>query len=185
MIGVLIFAPNLNSGFDTLVVPKQRLQSRDLTFLDTDGAVAIYIFHNKIYKITLITNYLSASPWFLFRGVSYRSRVGFLIDLIAGISNKTAAVFFSAHRENRGLSLDKTIEIAQSNHIPIIVDAAMAVLPRRKLSRYASLGADLVAISGGKQIKGPNDTGILCGSKELVEMAKLQFNPFNGLGRGI
>jgi L-seryl-tRNA(Ser) seleniumtransferase len=106
-------------------------------------------------------------------------------ELLAGISYKTAAVVFSAHRETLGLTLEKTIEIAHSNHVPVIVDAAIAVLPRRKLNRYASLGADLVAISGGKQIKGPNDTGILCGSKELVEMAKLQFSPFNGLGRGM
>jgi len=106
-------------------------------------------------------------------------------ELEAGISERTAAIAFSAHREGRGIPLERTIEIAHAHDVPVIVDAAMAVLPRRRLSAYASMGADLVAISGGKQIKGPNDTGILCGTKELVEMAKLQASPFNGLGRGM
>jgi len=106
-------------------------------------------------------------------------------ELVAGISERTAAIAFSAHREGRGVSLEKTVEIAHAHDVPVIMDAAMAVLPRKRLSAYASVGADLVAISGGKQIKGPNDTGILCGVRELVEMAKLQASPFNGLGRGM
>jgi len=106
-------------------------------------------------------------------------------EFATGISERTAAIAFSAHRESRGIPLERTIDIAHAHDIPVIVDAAMAVLPRRRLSAYASLGADLVAISGGKQIKGPNDTGILCGTRELVEMAKLQASPFNGLGRGM
>lgn len=106
-------------------------------------------------------------------------------ELVAGISGMTAAIAFSAHREGRSIPLERTIEIAHAHDVPVIVDAAMAVLPRRRLSAYASMGADLVAISGGKQIKGPNDTGILCGTRELVEMAKLQASPFNGLGRGM
>jgi len=106
-------------------------------------------------------------------------------ELVAGISERTAAVAFSAHREGQGVSLERTITIAHEHDVPVIVDAAMAVLPRKRLSAYASLGADLIAISGGKQIRGPNDTGILCGTRELVEMAKLQASPVNGLGRGM
>ena len=106
-------------------------------------------------------------------------------ELVAGISGRTAAIAFSAHRDSHGLSLERAVEIAHERDVPVIVDAAMAVLPRSRLSVYASLGADLVAISGGKQIGGPNDTGILCGTRELVEMAKLQASPFNGLGRGM
>ena len=106
-------------------------------------------------------------------------------ELVAGNSGRTAAIAFSAHREGQGVSLKRTLEMAHSHDVPVIVDAAMAVLPRSRLNLYASLGADLVAISGGKQIRGPNDTGILCGTRELVEMSKLQASPFNGLGRGM
>ena len=103
----------------------------------------------------------------------------------AAISEKTAAIAFLANREGRGVSLEKVIEIAHSHDVPVIVDAATSVLPRRNLKKFSSMGADLVSISGGKQIKGPNDTGILCGRSSLVEMAKLMASPFNGLGRGM
>lgn len=106
-------------------------------------------------------------------------------ELSEKINDHTAAVVFSAHREESGLTLEKIVEIAHRYNIPVIVDAAMAVLPRSRLKLYASMGADLVAISGGKQIKGPNDTGILCGSSKFIEMTKLQSSPFNGFGRGM
>jgi L-seryl-tRNA(Ser) seleniumtransferase len=106
-------------------------------------------------------------------------------ELESAITESTAAKAFLANRESRGVNLERVIEIAHSHDIPAIVDAATSVLPRSNLSRYASMGADLVSISGGKQIRGPNDTGILCGKKALVEMAKLMASPFNGIGRGM
>ncbi len=106
-------------------------------------------------------------------------------ELEAAITDKTASIAFLANREERGVNLEKVIEIAHSHDVPVIVDAATSVLPRSNLRKYASMGTDLVSISGGKQISGPNDTGILCGKGSLVEMAKLMASPFNGLGRGM
>jgi seryl-tRNA(Sec) selenium transferase len=106
-------------------------------------------------------------------------------ELEESISERTAAVAFSAHRERHGVPLEKVVEVAHRKDVPVIVDAVMAVLPRSRLGMYASMGVDLVAISGGKQMRGPNDTGILCGRRGLVEMAKLQASLFNGLGRGM
>jgi D-glucosaminate-6-phosphate ammonia-lyase len=41
-----------------------------------------------------------------------------------------------------------------------------------------------VAVSGGKAIRGPNDTGLLLGRKDLIEAAKLNANPHCGtIGR--
>jgi D-glucosaminate-6-phosphate ammonia-lyase len=100
------------------------------------------------------------------------------------ISKQTAAIAFSAHSADRGVTLDKVVEIAHRNDVPVIVDAATGVLPRSKLKTYFMDGADLVAISGGKQIAGPNDTGLLCGKRSLIDMAKLQASPFTGIGRG-
>jgi len=101
----------------------------------------------------------------------------------ADISDRTAAVACGAFSRGNCLPLNEVVEIAHRNGIPVIVDAASGVLPRSKITSYTSIGADLVAISGGKQIGGPNDTGMLCGKKNLVDMAKLQISPFNGIAR--
>jgi L-seryl-tRNA(Ser) seleniumtransferase len=46
------------------------------------------------------------------------------------------------------------------------------------------MGFDLVAFSGGKAIRGPNDTGLLVGPKQLIEATKRNTNPHCGtIGR--
>jgi seryl-tRNA(Sec) selenium transferase len=42
------------------------------------------------------------------------------------------------------------------------------------------MGFDLVAFSGGKALRGPNDTGLLLGRKDLIEAAKRNANPHCG-----
>lgn len=106
-------------------------------------------------------------------------------DIEESITDRTGLIAFSSHRESSGVSLDETVKIGKTQGIPILVDAAGNVLPRSNMRKFAKSGADLIAVSGGKQIKGPNDTGILYGRADLIEMAKLQASPFNGLGRGM
>jgi L-seryl-tRNA(Ser) seleniumtransferase len=106
-------------------------------------------------------------------------------ELEEAITEDTKLIAFSAHRENAGVSLAETVKLAKKHCIPVLVDAAGNILPRSNLRKFAESGADLIAVSGGKQVKGPNDTGILYGRGDLVEMAKLQASPFNGLGRGM
>jgi L-seryl-tRNA(Ser) seleniumtransferase len=106
-------------------------------------------------------------------------------ELEEAITENTWLIAFSAHRDKAGVSLAETVRIAKKHGIPVLVDAAGNVLPRSNMRKLAESGADLVAVSGGKQIKGPNDTGILYGRGDLIEMAKLQASPFNGLGRGM
>ena len=56
----------------------------------------------------------------------------------------------------------------------IITDAASQLPPTRNLRRFLEEGADLVSISGGKAILGPQGSGILCGRRDLVASALLQ-----------
>ncbi len=63
--------------------------------------------------------------------------------------------------------------IADEFSLPIIVDGCNAVLPNLKnIPKYFDRGADLLVLSGGKTVQGPNDTGIVCGRKDLVEAAR-------------
>ena len=68
-------------------------------------------------------------------------------------------------------------DVAQRAHrhrLPVLVDAAGELPPRENLKAIAASGADLVAFSSGKAIRGPQSTGILCGQRDLIEAAAVQ-----------
>ncbi|HUE18053.1 MAG TPA: aminotransferase class V-fold PLP-dependent enzyme [Planctomycetaceae bacterium] len=70
--------------------------------------------------------------------------------------------------------LEQVVECAHRRGLPVLVDAAGELPPRENLTRIVATGADLVAFSGGKAIRGPQSTGILCGSRDLIASAALQ-----------
>ncbi|MFO0946790.1 MAG: aminotransferase class V-fold PLP-dependent enzyme [Planctomycetota bacterium] len=70
--------------------------------------------------------------------------------------------------------LEELVSMAHRHGLPVLVDAAAEVPPRANLKAIAATGADLVAFSGGKAIRGPQSTGILCGRKDLIQSAALQ-----------
>ena len=70
--------------------------------------------------------------------------------------------------------LAEVVARAHARNLPVIVDAAGELPPRSNLKSIAATGADLVAFSGGKAIRGPQSTGILCGRRDLVGSAALQ-----------
>jgi len=90
------------------------------------------------------------------------------------INEKTAAILHVVLDPKPGaLPLEEVIEIGKKNNVPVIVDAAAELPPVENLRKFIAMGADLVAFSGGKEIRGPNDSGILCGRKDLIEAASL------------
>lgn len=70
--------------------------------------------------------------------------------------------------------LEQVVETAHRHGLPVLVDAAGEVPPRRNLRALVAAGADLVAFSGGKAIRGPQATGILCGRRDLIAAAAVQ-----------
>tara|TARA_B100000676_G_C18041725_1_gene825336 strand:- start:198 stop:1331 length:1134 start_codon:yes stop_codon:yes gene_type:complete len=108
-------------------------------------------------------------------------------QLEAAFSDKTAAVayLFTPFVSRRALPLEQVCEIAHSKNIPVIVDAASFTPPRANLRRFIKDGADLVIFSGGKAVRGPQGTGILCGRKDLIEAAFANASPHQFLGRGL
>ena len=104
-------------------------------------------------------------------------------EIEEAIGEKTAAIAFIVARSDRGVSLKKVIEVGKRYDVPVIVDAAAELPPRENLRKFIAMGADLVAFSGGKAIRGPNDTGFLCGRRDLIRLAALQAFPYHGIGR--
>lgn len=85
----------------------------------------------------------------------------------------TAGVLF-VHDADAHPRLDEVIARSHARGLPVLVDAAGELPPRENLRRLIAAGADLVAFSGGKALRGPQSTGILCGRRELVGAAALQ-----------
>jgi len=71
--------------------------------------------------------------------------------------------------------------VAKPRGIPVMVDAASELLERP--SPYLERGADLVIYSGGKYLRGPQTSGLLLGSKRLVQAAWRNASPHQSLGR--
>ena len=75
--------------------------------------------------------------------------------------------------------------IAKRTGVPVLIDMASDLPPAANLTRFIDAGADLVVISGGKGIRGPQSTGILAGRRDLVEAARLHAAPNGNIGRGM
>jgi D-glucosaminate-6-phosphate ammonia-lyase len=109
-------------------------------------------------------------------------------ELEAAITDQTVAVaYVMAPFLLYPLSLEEVITIAHRRKVPVILDAAAELPPASNLTRFVRMGADLVCFSGGKGLRGPQASGILCGRKDLVEAAflnSLNFDsPHAGVGR--
>ncbi len=84
-----------------------------------------------------------------------------------------------------GLSIPQLVAIGKRHNLPVIVDAAAQVPPIDTLKNLLEMGVTLVAVSGGKAIGGPNDTGMIAGRKIDLTPAVLQSSPYVGMvGRG-
>ena len=105
-------------------------------------------------------------------------------EIEAAIGEKTAAITYVVMWGDVGkLSIDEVLKVAKSHDIPMIVDGAWLIPPLESFRRVTSLGVDLIASSGGKLIRGPNDTGFVCGRSDLVEACRMQGCPNFGIGR--
>ena len=94
-------------------------------------------------------------------------------EIADAITERTAAVYYVA--TPRALpSLEEVVQVCQSTDVPVLVDAAGQLPPVSNLRKFIAQGADLVAFSGGKAIRGPQSTGILCGRKDLISSVALQ-----------
>ena len=108
-------------------------------------------------------------------------------ELDKAFTQNTAAVayLFSPYVSRNALPFKYVCEVAHSRGIPVIVDAASYIPPRANLKRFIEEGADLVVYSGGKGIRGPQGTGILCGKTHLIEAAYANASPHQFIGRGM
>jgi len=94
-------------------------------------------------------------------------------ELESALTMKTAGILYFA-KPRSSPALGDIVNIAKRHSVPVIVDAAAELPPVTNLKKFIADGADAVVFSGGKAIRGPQASGILCGKKELITSAALQ-----------
>jgi D-glucosaminate-6-phosphate ammonia-lyase len=106
-------------------------------------------------------------------------------DFRRAINPKTAAVAMVLSHNSPGhkIELDEMISLAHAAGLPLILDAAAELPPAENLRKFTKMGADLVAFSGGKNLRGPQCSGLLLGRKDLIEKASANSAPHNRFAR--
>lgn len=101
------------------------------------------------------------------------------------IGPKTAALAMVLSHNSTGhkVSLEEMLSIAHGANLPLILDAAAEVPPASNLRKFVKMGVDAVAFSGGKELRGPQCTGLLLGKKALIEAAYANSSPNNRFAR--
>ena len=94
-------------------------------------------------------------------------------EITDAITDRTAAVAYVANAHALP-PLREVVAAAHERGVPVVVDAAGQLPPASNLTRFVSEGADLVCFSGGKAVRGPQSSGILCGRRDLITAAALQ-----------
>jgi L-seryl-tRNA(Ser) seleniumtransferase len=104
-------------------------------------------------------------------------------ELEAAINPKTAMIYLRSEVPNGPPTNVEVYRIAQARNIPTLVDAAPEVLTMPNVHLQA--GATMVCYSGGKQLRGPQCTGLLLGRKDLVRAAWVGSAPHHGFSRSM
>lgn len=103
------------------------------------------------------------------------------------VNEKTAMMWFLNYAGPDGkISNEEWVALGKKYKIPTMIDMAADATPVENLWKYNDMGFDLVCISGGKGLRGPQSAGILMGKKDLIAAARLNAPPRGGnIGRGM
>jgi uncharacterized pyridoxal phosphate-dependent enzyme len=108
------------------------------------------------------------------------------VDLERALTEQTAAVFwFQGGMTTPGdIPLAQVAEIAHGRGVPVIVDAAAQLPPLSNLWDFTHKhGADMAIFSGGKDLRGPQASGLMVGRKDLIAACRMHGSPNHAVGR--
>ena len=105
-------------------------------------------------------------------------------DFLAALRPSTAMVALLGENLNRHpMQMEEMTEAVRKRGIPVVVDAAAERLSVPNM--YLGKGADMVAYSGGKCLRGPQCAGVLLGRKDLLQAAWINSAPHHAFGRSL
>jgi D-glucosaminate-6-phosphate ammonia-lyase len=106
-------------------------------------------------------------------------------ELEAAIGPRTVAIFcfWNVTRMQGQIPLERQVEIGRRRGVPVIVDAAAQIPPVANLWRFTEMGAEAALFSGGKGLCGPQASGLILGSRKIVEACAFNACPRAVIGR--
>ena len=94
------------------------------------------------------------------------------------ITPQTAMLLFLNKSEPLGaVKMEEFVAIGKKHGIPTMNDCAADVPPVENMLRPLRLGFDMIVVSGGKAIRGPQSAGILAGRADLIRAARKNTSP--------
>jgi D-glucosaminate-6-phosphate ammonia-lyase len=147
----------------------------------SDGMANQFIIH-RVHRINYDHMFRAAGGRFVEIGIP---RATYEWELREAISDCTAGIVWveSPSVAPGALPFETVVRVAHEHDIPVIVDAASMLPPVAHLRLWIEQGADLVAYSGGKGIRGPQNSGMLAGRADLIAGARANSSPRTGVGR--
>ena len=108
-------------------------------------------------------------------------------ELEKAVTPQTAMMLFYNNNNSLGQIRDEEfVRLGKKHGVVTMNDCAADVPPVENLWKYTAMGFDLVTISGGKGIRGPQSAGLLLGRKDLIAAARANASPNgNSIGRGM
>ena len=106
-------------------------------------------------------------------------------EMIAAINPRTVAIHFTNILSGNGqVKGPETVAIAKAHNLYTFNDASADVPPKARLWEYPAVGFDMTTFSGGKDICGPQASGLLIGREDLIHWSLLNMSPQeNRIGR--
>jgi seryl-tRNA(Sec) selenium transferase len=98
-------------------------------------------------------------------------------DLPAALTSQTAMIYTTWGKDE---PLQSILKITKPAGVPVLLDQASNIPPFSNFTRLARSGVDLFCTSGGKNLSGPQCTGLLLGRKDLIDAALFNTNPWEG-----
>jgi L-seryl-tRNA(Ser) seleniumtransferase len=99
------------------------------------------------------------------------------------VSERTAMMYylgaesFDSEWKTDPVALEDCLDLGRKAGFPVLVDAANMLPGWDNIRRLGALKTDLICLSGGKHMRGPQCSGILAGRRDLVRAARLNASP--------
>lgn len=109
-------------------------------------------------------------------------------ELKAAINNNTICSFFISRTPDgyygeSCMNLIDFLHTSKECNVPVLVDAAAQLPPKSNLWRFTEMGAEMVCFSGGKDLAGPQASGLLVGKMEYIKAISEIGFPHSSYGR--